>query len=171
MLTDKPEPEEKFGKVNYAQGYWYHFEDGDNDITVNASAYSGMHRVYINDQMVCKKRKFGRGCRLEFEYEGAQYSVRFATIKLLTVDYECLVIKDNTLLGRKVISFYSGTPGEIAVKLSPFFILGAISGSASTLVGLGAISKSFSSGFAVGIGIPAFVVVIAVIVKLAREKS
>jgi len=34
MMAEQTETYNKYGKVSFADGYWYHFEDGDNDISV-----------------------------------------------------------------------------------------------------------------------------------------
>ena len=167
MMTDNMEPYEKYGKTSLRDGYWWHFEDGENDITVNASAWSGKEYIYINDELMSEKLGLKFNGEHEFTYQGAAYRLEFKLLRMVTARMDCLIYKNGELIGQKAISFFDGTLKDGIKKTWPLFIVGFLAGTVGA-----AYSKSIATGepFQLGLG----TVVIATGLTLAyfmRKKS
>lgn len=180
MMTDQTVPHEKFGKASYRDGYWFHFEDGENDITVNASAISGRERIYVNDELVSDKVRWKLKSHHDIDYQGVPYQVRFKVTDILGGKLECAVSKGGTEIEAKTIAFYSGGPGEIALKMLPIFLLGAFFGSSGIMFGrflakseesIAFLSSPFLIGLGSGLAAAGILVFVWLVFKTLKNRS
>ena len=171
MLTGQSEPQDKYGNASFRHGYWFHIEDGEDDITVNASSWSGMERVFINDELVSKHRRLTFKSKHQIEHNGAAYEVALTPQNLLTGKYVCEVIKNGASIGTKTIAFLSGTPGQVLAKLVPFFGFGMLVGAGSVVLGKVLVSTSFAYGMTLGIPVGIALAVAIVFFINKRKKS
>ena len=81
--------------VNYRTGYNFEFVQGDNVIRAFGSAKSGKEEVFFNDELMAKKRSFGRKSCLSFDSNGYHYEVEFHVTNLFTGELHCTLIKDG----------------------------------------------------------------------------
>ena len=131
MLTDNQEttPENgdtydaKYGQASLRHGYWWHFEDGDDDITVHATMF-GKEYIYINDVLVSEKLGLKFNGHHEFDSAGAEYAVDFKLLNFLTSNMDCLIYKNGTLIGQHAISYFEGGLKAGLKKIWPLFIAG-----------------------------------------------
>jgi len=175
MMTEDMDPHEKYGKASYSNGYWYYFEDEENDITVNASAWSGKERVFINDELVSSKRRLTRQSSHAFHYHGVPYEVQFRLTSFLAGEHECRIIKAGEEIGRKRIAFYSGSASDVARKITQFFLMGIFAG-AGTVMLAGLLADDidtvdFGAGVATGLASVGAVFTLVLIIKHLRNKS
>jgi len=143
MLTDNQKPleddggtyEDKYGKATLFGGYWWHFEDGDDDITVHGAA-SSKEYIYINDELVSEKVGLKFSSEQEFTYKGAEYRVEMKLLRALTAEMDCLVYKNGNLIGQKAVSLFDGTLKGALKKIWPIFIFGFLVGAVGAGVGI-----------------------------------
>jgi len=149
MLKDIQTPPEndgdiydkKFGHVSFSKGYWWHFEDGDDDITVHCSTFSGQEWVYINDELVSENLGLTFNSRHEFIYEGANYILELKLLRWYAGQMRGSIYKNTQLIGEQAISFFDGTLKSILKRVWPIFIAGFIAGAGGVAYG-----KSLATG-------------------------
>jgi hypothetical protein len=52
------------------KGLWFVFKDDDRDIAMHSSALSGQERIFVNGELVSKKRVFSLKSNHRFYFEG-----------------------------------------------------------------------------------------------------
>lgn len=171
MMTDNTDTNQKYGKMSFADGYWFHFEDGENDITVNTKAMTKKERIYLNDELMSQGYGFSSSREYRFIKDGANYIVRFKILNVFTSNLECRVWKDGDLLGVKQISAYDGSPKEVLKRVWPFSALGFLFGAGGVALGLNGGSPHFLYGMAVGVVSVGVVTFFAVLLKSKGKKS
>lgn len=135
MLTDNQKPpvedgekyDAKYGKADFRHGYWWHFEDGDDDITING-ATSSKEYIYINDEIVSEKIGLKFHGHHEFSHQGADYVVDLKLKNFLTGKMDCLVYKDGGLIGQQAISFFDDGIWKGIKRTWPFLVGGFVVG-------------------------------------------
>ncbi|MBL4789381.1 MAG: hypothetical protein JKY60_10140 [Kordiimonadaceae bacterium] len=126
MAKGNGETEEKFDLVSMTGGYWYAFEDEGNEITVNISSWSGMGRMFINDELVFEGRSFGIFARHRISHDGKDYDLRVCTVRFLTSDVEVMLTSGDRIIGVKTMSYYGGSLVQILKNISPLLIFAAL---------------------------------------------
>ena len=92
--------------VNFINGYWFYFQDGDTDIAVHGSAWSGRETVYVNDNPVSSKRELLKFTSDHyFTHNAHEYQVRYHLKNVLTGSLECEVYRDGKLLASQTKGF------------------------------------------------------------------
>ncbi|MDY6929686.1 MAG: hypothetical protein SWN10_21630 [Pseudomonadota bacterium] len=95
---------------NFIDGYWFYFNDGDTDIAVNGSAWSGKETVYVNDNPVSSKRELLKTVsEHHFVHNGHKYLVRYHITSLMRGNLECEVFKNGELLASQSKAFVSSS--------------------------------------------------------------
>lgn len=114
--------------ATFANGYWFVFEDGPHQIAVFNSAWSGKQKVYFDDTIVAEGRNLtGFNSVLAFEVGADLYEVRYLMTSFLKAEIECLVIKNDAIIGRSTQAFY-GNKSKMDQALIGFFATGAVIG-------------------------------------------
>jgi len=152
MLTDNQKPpeddggtyEDKYGQASIRHGYWWHFEDGDDDITVHATSLFKEY-IYINDVLVSEKLGLKFNGHHEFAYGDAEFAVDFKLLNALTSNMDCLVYKNGELIGHQAISYFDGGFWSGFKKVWPAFVAGLLLGFLT-----GIFDTSYESGWSVG---------------------
>lgn len=104
--------------VTFRNGYWFMFDDGPNAIAVFNSAWSGKQKVFFNEGVVAEGRNLtGFNSILKFTNNDHQYEVRYLTTSILKAEIECLLIKDDHVIGSASKAFYGNN-----LKLDHFLI-------------------------------------------------
>jgi len=100
MMTHEKNSDFETGAANLKDGFWYEFTDGDDEIAVHGSAWSGQETIYFNDEKVAEKRNL-TSLKEEhiFEKDGHTYRVQLITTSLLKMQVMCQVWKDDVMLG------------------------------------------------------------------------
>ncbi|WP_404392132.1 hypothetical protein [Pseudoalteromonas phenolica] len=112
-----------------------YFQDGDNQIACKANFLNGKEYVYINDELVSEKRNLGFKSKHTFEYEGAEWTVVFDVINMLTSETECLILKGKKKVGRKALKPFAQNPKLMIKAFATFFCYGLVFGAAFAAVG------------------------------------
>jgi hypothetical protein len=102
LMTNDKNSDFETQAASFKDGFWYEFTDGDNEIAVHGSAWTGKETVYFNDEVVADKRNL---TRLKEEHHFTkgdhEYRVQLFTTSILKMQVMCQVWKDGTLLGSK----------------------------------------------------------------------
>jgi hypothetical protein len=107
-MTEQTVIPESAKGVSLRNGYWYYFNDGDIRITVFASALSGREAVFVNDDVVSVKRKFGFRSAHEFRHGASTYSVSITVSKMATAEITCALSKDGQPLATTSKAVFRG---------------------------------------------------------------
>lgn len=105
--------------ASFVNGYWFYFNDGDSEIAVHGSAWSGRETVYLNDNPVSDKRELLKfSSDHAFTHNGHEYRVNYHLTNVLTGALECTLYRDGKL-------FASQTKGILGKSRGSWlFILG-----------------------------------------------
>ena len=110
LRSSKHNPSAAMSSPNFIDGYWFYFNDGDTDIAVHGSAWSGKETVYVNDNPVSSKRELLKTVsEHQFVHSGHQYQVRYHITSLMRGDLQCEVFKDGELLASQSKAFVSSS--------------------------------------------------------------
>ena len=97
----------KFDEATLLKGHWWAFDCDGDEITIHGSSFSGMERVYINDELVFAERSISICSRHQFVHEDQEYKVHLSLVSLSKGDIECLLIKNGHIVGRKTTGLYN----------------------------------------------------------------
>lgn len=87
-------------QVTFRDGYWFIFEDGEDEVAANGSAWSGKEWVYFNDQLVSEKRNAtSRTTEHEFTSGQNSYKLVFYMKNMLKAELECTLYKNGKQIG------------------------------------------------------------------------
>lgn len=62
--------------ASLSKGMWYVFRDGENVIRAWGSGWTGLERVYFNDQLVVRHSHFKRPDSIHFEKDNHRYRIQ-----------------------------------------------------------------------------------------------
>ena len=110
-------------QASLLKGYWFIFKDGDRSIAFYGSALNGQEKIFVNGQLVAKKRSFKMMSKHQFVWEKNTYEVVFCVS--LTGKTECSLAKDGALIGCFKTSFKSKFT---IVKFLIYTLVGAVIG-------------------------------------------
>ncbi len=153
MLTQDMREQIAAEEVTLKNGYWFVFRDGDDEVAINASAWSGKERYYINGELVAENRSLVKTNRaFRFTHNENAYEIRIKTTNTLTSEWECTALKNDKIIGIASKTYYEGTTGQILKKFLPLFLIGSIGGTlfVTALVFIAGVSSSFIRGFFLG---------------------
>ncbi|UTW56566.1 hypothetical protein [Kordiimonas sp. SCSIO 12610] len=120
--------------VNYKEGYYYYFRDGDDEIVARCSAWTGMETVYVNGEQVSKFRSLGFNSKHRFDYEGNSYQMIFIVNGAMRGSVECLLIKGDQLIGNECVALNTRKGNKwLAIGMAA---LGFACGMAGAFIGL-----------------------------------
>jgi hypothetical protein len=85
-------------QVSLLKGYWFIFKDGDQLIAANGSALTGQERIFVNGQLVSKKRTLNLTSIHSFSWEENVYDVKFYMPRLLAGKLDCSLTKNGVLI-------------------------------------------------------------------------
>lgn len=117
-------------EVSIRNGYWFPFDSEKNRIVAFGSAWSGMEKIFVNDELVSKKRNMlNFNSRHEFEIDGEKYEVFYLVTGWVSGEIECLLLKGNTVIGREQKAYVASEAGRKGMKIATIagFVAGAIS--------------------------------------------
>lgn len=128
LSSSKHKQSAAMSSPNFIDGYWFYFNDGDTDIAVHGSAWSGKETVYVNDNPVSSKRELLKTqSNHQFVHNGHQYQVRYHITSLMRGDLECKVLKDGALLASQSKAFLSSSKRSW-FNILKMFVVGFIFG-------------------------------------------
>ena len=135
LLPSANNKKDTMSSANFIDGFWFYFQDGDTDIAVHGSAWSGKETVYVNDNPVSSKRELLKlVSEHEFVHNGHQYRVRYHVTSLIRADLECSVYKDGQLLAAQTKGVVK-TAKQGWLTILKMFVFGLIFGAlAASLV-------------------------------------
>jgi hypothetical protein len=90
--------------VTYGEGYYYYFQDGDDEIVARCSAWTGMETVYVNGGQVSKFRSLGFNSKHTFDHNGKIYRMIFIVNGMMRGSVECILLKDNRVVGEECVA-------------------------------------------------------------------
>lgn len=111
-------------------GYKFYFQDGDDQIACFNSFFSGKSEVYINDDLISRKRSFIDCSNIthSFDYGKEEFQVKFNMLNLLTGRLECTLFKSKQLIAQQVQCSIPNDPKKAAIFVSSCFLVGAVFG-------------------------------------------
>lgn len=74
------------------------FHDESNTILFWVSSFTGNEKVLVNNEIVSKKRTFGRYTKHCFQYNGDDYVIEFNIKSLAKYTWSCSLIRNGTLV-------------------------------------------------------------------------
>jgi len=132
-MTDCINNEEK--ALPKKQPFELYFQDGDNQIACKANFLNGREYVYINDELVSEKRNLGFKSNHTFEYKGANWTIIFDVISMLTSETECSVWKGKKIVGKKSLKPFEQNPKLMIKAIAIFFGCGLFFGVVCAMIG------------------------------------
>ncbi|PHZ85726.1 hypothetical protein [Paremcibacter congregatus] len=109
-------------------GYLYNFTDGNDIITMKASAWTGTESIFFNDELISKKKKYGFSSRYKFARNDHNYEVNINVTSPFAGRVECLVLKDDHVIGREEKGLYSGGVTNFLIILLTSLCIGLVAG-------------------------------------------
>ena len=80
-----------------SKGMWFVFRDRDDTIRTWGSCWTGLERVYFNDQLVAES--FKRDDCYVFQHKGHEYQIEFCTRSVAIGRIACSLYKDKQKIG------------------------------------------------------------------------
>jgi len=96
-IKDGVTEEEKMEHVSITKGYWFYFQDGENEIAVFGSGWSGKEIVYFNDDPVSEDRNIRFKSTHEFTKNGKHYRIVYEVVSMMTGEVNCQLFIDDVL--------------------------------------------------------------------------
>jgi len=87
----------KVETISAIYGYWFYFQDGDDEIAVFGSGWSGKEIIYFNDNEVSQSRSWKFETAHEFTKNSKHYKVVYNVISMLTATVKCSLFIDGEL--------------------------------------------------------------------------
>ena len=106
MESNSPLPD--VSRASATKGLWLVFKDDDRIIRAWGSYWTGLERIFVNDQLILSSPT--RGEVFQFEYDNDQYRIEFSTKSVAMGQLHCCFFKNGTLLSelhskrRKIIN-------------------------------------------------------------------
>lgn len=115
---------------SFLRGYTFTFEDEGREIAAWFSAFSGLEKVYVNDELVARQRSYAYDSSSRFEIEGDVYETRFRAESILRGPYLCTLIKNGNDYKCQKLVFPTAKRNkrfsQHLIELVPYVVLGAI---------------------------------------------
>ena len=106
--------------LSFREGFYFYFQDGDDQIVARRSLWSGKVSIFINEQKITEKYSLAFNNQHEFSHKGATYRVIFSITGLINSRLECLLIKDNRVIGEETRAY------KVETKRNPVAIIAGI---------------------------------------------
>ncbi|MBC6907243.1 hypothetical protein DWB84_17525 [Saccharophagus sp. K07] len=74
---------------------WYVFNDGNNTIRAWGSSWTGLERVYFNDDLIARSNHFKRLEQIIFERDGHQYRIQCSSTSIQKWQVRCTLWRDD----------------------------------------------------------------------------
>jgi hypothetical protein len=84
--------------ASLSKGMWYVFHDGDNVIRAWGSGWTGLERVYFNNELVARHHHFKRLESISFEKNNHQYRIQCFSTSLQKWQARCVFWRDGEKL-------------------------------------------------------------------------
>lgn len=89
-------------QASLSKGLWFTFRDGNREITAYGS-FTGKEHVFVNDNLISKKRTLGLTSTHRFIFEKDTYEVVFC-LQIQRMDVRCQLIKNGICI--ECLKFY-----------------------------------------------------------------
>jgi hypothetical protein len=116
-----------------AKGWWFYFNLGPHQIAVHNSAWTGIERVFVNDEQVARKISILTRSRIPFRLDDRDFTVELRVVDFWTNPrMECLLFEGDQEIAHERLAYSpSSRP-----KSKPYaFLIAAVMGGAGVLVG------------------------------------
>ncbi|MFV0478755.1 MAG: hypothetical protein ACK5ME_13110 [Parahaliea sp.] len=80
---------------SFSKGYSFLFEEEGNTIEAWFSAFSGLEKVYVNGNLVCRQRSYSTDSSNSFCVGPSKYTTNLNTTSLLKGPFVCTLIKNG----------------------------------------------------------------------------
>lgn len=113
---------------SFTKGYWFYFQDGDNEIAAFGSGWSGKEIIYLNDNPVSEDRSYRFSNDHEFTHKGKHYRVRFKMASFWKAELKCSLFINGQLVEerKKAALVKVGKKSWSAILV--FFVIGMVFG-------------------------------------------
>ncbi|WP_051201953.1 hypothetical protein [Ferrimonas senticii] len=121
------------GETSIRNGFWFYFNDGDDQIVAHGCGHSGKETVYLNDKVISSKRVWGLTGLHPFRHNGHHYRIKMRVCSVLNHSIECQLERDHQPFARQVKALVE--PGSPSQGVSQYLVKPAAFG---LIVGAGA---------------------------------
>lgn len=116
-------------------GYLFYFQCNDNQITCYKSYFSGKEEVYLNDDLLSRKRSFALNSHHAIDIQGTRYDIVYQLVKPLIGKVTCSFLFDNTLILAQSQSLFNGNNKSANNVLLRCFAVGFVAGALGYVAG------------------------------------
>jgi hypothetical protein len=114
--------------ISPKDGFWFYFQDGDDEIAVFGSGWTGKEVVYVNDNPVSESRNYRFNSVHEFTRNGKNYRIEYKVISMARGEVHCSLFINDELLDtqKKAVFVRSGKAAWKAIAM--YFVVGMVFG-------------------------------------------
>ena len=115
--------------ISPIKGYWFYFENGDDEIAIFASGWSGKEVVYFNDNPVSESRNFRFTSVHKFTKNSVRYKIVYKVVSMLTGEVHCELHINNNLIDEQTKAVVArGSAKKAWLTILGYFGVGMIFG-------------------------------------------
>lgn len=115
--------------ISPINGYWFYFQDGDDEIVIFASGWSGKEIVYFNDNEVSQCRNMKFVSTHEFTKNSKHYKIVYTVVSMLTGQVKCELFVDGEKTDEQTKAvFAKGGSFKAWKSILIFFAVGMVFG-------------------------------------------
>ena len=114
------------------KGFSFSFEDEGNTIDAWFSAFSGLEKVYVNEELISSQRNLSTDSTNSFNIGVNEYSTNLNAVSLLKGPFVCTLSKNGDAYKRQRLLFPKATPSSkgmsFLISFMLFIVLGVLFG-------------------------------------------
>jgi len=116
-----------------ARGWWFYFNLGSHQIAVHNSAWTGIERVFVDDEVVARKISILTRSRIPFRLDDRDFTVELRIVDFWTNPrMECLLFEGDQELAHERLAY---SPSSRPRSSPQTLLIAALMGGAGVLVG------------------------------------
>lgn len=115
-------------EFSFRHGYSFVFEDNGQQIRLWCSAFSGLEKLYLNDELLDTRRRFARQAATQFFVGPDEYTVNLNTISMLRGPHDCMLSKNGLPIKKKRLVFPDVCSRKKGIRFLPMFTISLLAG-------------------------------------------
>lgn len=119
--------------VSLKGGYWFYFQDGDDEIAIFGSGWSGKEIVYFNDNPVSEARNLKFISNHEFSKGGKDYRIVYKVESMWRGEVHCSLYINDKLHDTQKKAVMVKSAKSVWKAISFYFVIGFIFGFLGTI--------------------------------------
>lgn len=85
-------------RITSTKGMYFRFIDGENSIEACFASFSGVEKIYLNENLISEAKGYGLSSSHEFASEQQSYKLELQSISLLKGEMRCSLHRDGELV-------------------------------------------------------------------------